>query len=133
MTALTVNEVNPFNITLTWPALTDTALNGGDLPYYYQVEWYNTEITTPAWQIVSLESTGPWLVNFTHVRSTIFPSNSNQQYRAIPKNGIGFGSVYSATVTAQADQEPQAVNNPTITSVDPTIIKIEWVDITTPA
>lgn len=39
MGALTTVEVNPQNIAISWNALTDTSLNGGDVPIFYSVEW----------------------------------------------------------------------------------------------
>lgn len=76
MSALSVTAVHPLNITISWPDLTDTTLNGGDLPIYYQVEWYSGGI----WEILSTESMGKYL-SFTHTRTpstNIFPSGSNQ-------------------------------------------------------
>jgi hypothetical protein len=72
MNTLVAGAINPWNITISWPDLTTN--NGGDIPQYYQVEWYNTN--TSAWNIISTPSMGKYLT-FTHCRTTyIFPSNS---------------------------------------------------------
>jgi len=112
MTTLSSTSIQPKTITIAWPSLTNAALNGGDIPYYYQVEWYDTTIVIPAWTIVSTENTD-FSLTFTHVRSVIFVSNSNQQYRVTPKNYVGLGSVYTS-ITVVADREPQTMNTPTI-------------------
>lgn len=39
MTAPTLVEVNPSDITIKWDALTDSTANGGDVPDFYLVEW----------------------------------------------------------------------------------------------
>lgn len=42
MDPLSIVSVEPYQITIAWPELTE-ALNGGDAPYYYEVEWLNPE------------------------------------------------------------------------------------------
>jgi len=77
MTTPTNGAVNPTSIVINWSELTDTSLNGRDLPTYYQLEWYNAEIATPAWVILTSEANGK-VFTFTHNRSpTIFPTASN--------------------------------------------------------
>ena len=39
MTQLTASAVEPTNITIQWQELTDTTLNGGDVPIFYSIEW----------------------------------------------------------------------------------------------
>jgi|LauGreDrversion4_2_1035121.scaffolds.fasta_scaffold01506_22 hypothetical protein len=46
MTALSVTVVRPRNITLTWNELTDTTLNGRDVPDFYLLQYYGE---TLAW------------------------------------------------------------------------------------
>jgi len=41
MDTITVVSVYPQNITIKWPSLTP-ALNGGQTPFYYQVQWNNS-------------------------------------------------------------------------------------------
>ena len=41
MTTPTLVKVTPGNITISWTALTNTTANGGDLPIFYQVEWFD--------------------------------------------------------------------------------------------
>jgi hypothetical protein len=41
MTALSVNNVLPNAITISWPQL-DATIDGGDTPYYFEVEYYDT-------------------------------------------------------------------------------------------
>ena len=57
MTALATTTVTPTAITISWTDLTNTALNGGDIPYYYQVEWFNGA----AWEIKTTEALGKFL------------------------------------------------------------------------
>lgn len=39
LSVLTAN-VHPNNITISWAELVDTSKNGGDVPIFYQVEWF---------------------------------------------------------------------------------------------
>jgi hypothetical protein len=43
MTAPTLTAVHPYNISVSWSALTSAA-NGGDLPIFYRLEWYDYTI-----------------------------------------------------------------------------------------
>jgi hypothetical protein len=129
MTTPTIGSINPTIIVINWSELTDTSLWGRDTPTYYQLEWYNAEIETPAWEMMNSEANGK-VLTFTHNRSpTIFPSATNQQYRINAKNAVGFGT-YSSTVTALADAIPIRMNNPTSTSVNPSSISLTWSPIT---
>jgi hypothetical protein len=69
--------------------------------------------------------------SYTYTVSTIFTSNSNQQFKVTPKNGVGWG-IASSTVSCTADREPQAMNTPTVVSINPLEIKIQWNDLTEP-
>ncbi len=60
--------------------------------------------------------------------ATPFPSGHPVKFRTYAKNLIGSGE-YSTIVTAYADKVPEFMNQPTIISVDPKLIKIAWVDI----
>ena len=62
--------------------------------------------------------------------SVPFASGQAIKYRTYAKNLIGSGE-YSTIVTAYADQVPQFMPTPTLTSVDPKLIKIAWIDIPT--
>jgi len=102
MNPLVAGTINPWNMTFSWADLTTG--NGGDVPIYYQVEWYNPN--TSAWNIVSSQSMGKYLT-FTHYRIPyIYPSNSNQVFRVLAMNNVGFGTTYSTNLTMVADREP---------------------------
>lgn len=63
MDPITVVSVYPSNLTFSWPSLTPT-LNGGDPPYYYEVEWYNP--VSAAWvKMLNNESLGA-TYSYTH-------------------------------------------------------------------
>jgi len=120
MTAITAVSINPLNITLLWTDLTDTSLNGGNLPYYYQLEWYDNY----AWNVLSAEAWGRYF-NFIHIKADVFESNAAYQYRVIPKNLVGWGTTYSY-VTITADRVPPTMNTPTTVSINPKVIAIKW-------
>lgn len=126
MTTISTVSVTPTAITISWPDLTDITLNGRDVPYYYQVEWYNGA----SWEIKTSEASGKFLQWTHNISPSIFPSNSNQQYRVTPKNQVGWGTT-SSTITVQADTEPQSVTSLSATQVDPYLITITWTNLTT--
>ncbi len=49
MNTPTHGAVTPKSIVVNWAELTDTSLNGRSPILYYKLEWWNAEITTPAW------------------------------------------------------------------------------------
>jgi hypothetical protein len=110
MNTPTNGAVNPKSIVINWSELTDTSVNGRDLPTYYKLEWYNAELSTPAWEELTAEANGK-LLTFTHTRSTVFPSGATQQYRVLPKNAYGYGTTYG-TLGVQADSVPLNMGNP---------------------
>lgn len=57
-----------------------------------------------------------------------FPSGQAVKFRTYGKNLVGSGE-YSPIVTAYADKVPLFMNQPTLISVDPKLIKIAWIDI----
>jgi hypothetical protein len=75
MTTIAVVSVDPMVIVINWPELTDTTLNGRDLPIYYEVSWENKEVATPRWDILTTEAVGKQL-SFAHTRSTVFPAGT---------------------------------------------------------
>lgn len=117
MNAISATDVQPWSITIAWAELTQTC-NGGVIPYYYQVEWYNTNTT--AWEILTNEGMGTYLT-FTHTRVTwMFPSGSTQKYRVIPKNEVDMGSTYSNELSVPADSIPTTMSTLTSPTITPT-------------
>lgn len=47
-----------------------------------------------------------------------------------PKNGVGFGTAYSNELSVIADGVPIGMYTPTLFSVDPKSIKIQWNELT---
>jgi hypothetical protein len=72
----------PKNITISWSAITQ-ACNGGDVPFYYEVSWYNLDLKTPAWQVLTTDSLGLYLT-YTHIRTIPFTPGQMQTYRVRP-------------------------------------------------
>jgi hypothetical protein len=75
----TNGAVNPSSIVINWSELTDSSLNGRDLPTYYKLEWWNAAIPIPDWQEITSESAGK-ILTYTHTPSSnsVFPSGSIQ-------------------------------------------------------
>ena len=69
MTTPTLTAVHPYNITVSWSALTSTA-NGGDLPIFYKLEWY--DYTLGWWVALNTYGVDPLVFTYTHVRGSIF-------------------------------------------------------------
>jgi hypothetical protein len=53
MTALSYGAVNPKSIVVNWNELTDVNMNGRDNPIFYQLEWYNSEVSPARWDILT--------------------------------------------------------------------------------
>lgn len=71
MTSISITAVNPMDITISWSELTNTTLNGGDLPIFYSVEWSSDNAT---WTVVN--ANGPWGLYFTHRVAEPFVADS---------------------------------------------------------
>lgn len=125
MTSITNGTINPTDITITWSALTDPMLNGGDLPNFYGVQWYNSG--TLAWQ--DLNTGGALALSYTHTMASIFPSASTQKYRVYPKNGVGIGSVYSNILVVLCDEYPIAAVTMSIKDVQPKSLTVQWSEL----
>ena len=61
MTLLSLANVTPTSITISWPALTDPKLDGGDPPIFYSVEWSSDNFT---WTVLN-PAGGPLDLNYT--------------------------------------------------------------------
>lgn len=105
MTALTYGAVNPKSIVVNWNELTDLNLNGRDTPIFYQLEWYNSEVSPVRWDILTFKNIHGKVFTFTHTRTTVFPSGSTQQYRVVAQNNMGIGgsTAYSPTLSVPTD------------------------------
>ena len=66
---LTAASVNPMNITITWNDLT-TAANGGDVPIFYLLQWYNP--ATLLWVDLTTDGVTGKVLTYTHVVTTNF-------------------------------------------------------------
>jgi len=73
MTTISVDNVTPTEITLSWEALTNSVQNGGDDPIFYGVEWLNS--ANGLW--TELNTGGALATIYTHTYSTPpFPGGS---------------------------------------------------------
>ncbi len=63
----------------------------------------------------------------------MFPANSNQKYRVLPKNQIGWGSVYSPVLTVLCDTFPSAMAIPASVSIKPKEIIVSWTPLVSDA
>lgn len=125
MNALTLVEVNPQNIAISWPALTSTSLNGGDLPIFYSVEWSPNNSN---WYTINSGDTECY-TSYNYTVSFIF-NTTTQYFRVKPKNGVGWGSSYSSTLSVTSDTKPTGMNTPSLITVEPTYILISWTALT---
>lgn len=77
MNTPTSGTVTPTSIVINWASLDDTTKTGRTPITYYKLEWYNTEITTAAWQEITSEANG-LIYTFTHTRTSgVFSSGSS--------------------------------------------------------
>lgn len=129
MNTISTHSVDPLTITIRWDDLVQTC-NGGDVPFYYMVQWwYNS-----AWVTLTNEGMGKY-TQYSHVMTNSIPfaTNSTQQYRVLPKNRVDWGTVYSNVLSVLADEVPTRMNTPTIVSIDPKKISLQWAEITSDA
>ena len=91
MTPATVTLPNIFPkwIYLTWSDLLDEVQNGRDRPISYQVEW-DSGTNKAEWTSLTIASQGKFLA-FNHTSTNAFPANVALYYRLIAKNRVGFG------------------------------------------
>jgi hypothetical protein len=87
---------------LTWSPLT-TALNGGDLPIFYEIEYSPENVT---WY--SINANGSLKYQIQYAPATILTKISF--FRAKAKNNVGMSNFYSPVlkVTASNYYSPQA-------------------------
>lgn len=72
--------------------------------------------------------------SFTHVYSDgLFPPDTNQKYRVLPKNLVGWGTAYSPYLSVLTDTTPSTMNAPILVDVMPTQIKLAWTPLLTDA
>jgi hypothetical protein len=85
MTTISATAINPTNITVSWTALTDATLNGGDVPGLYRVEYastYTGNSGNPNYQWSEVgTSTG---LSYTYVPGTVFGSGVSVYFRVLP-------------------------------------------------
>ena len=113
---MSVSNVLPNAITISWPQL-DSTIDGGDTPYYFEVEHFDS--STSAWvKMIENEAIGTKL-DYTHQlpAGQLFTADSFQEYRVLPKNLVGWGLQYSDVLSVQADTIPGKMNTPVVLSV----------------
>ena len=86
---VTLANINPKWIYLTWSDLLDDVQNGRDRPIYYQVEW-DSGTNKAEWTSLKIASQGKFL-SFNHTSTNVFPANVALYYRLIAKNRAGLG------------------------------------------
>jgi hypothetical protein len=86
MTTISATAVNPTNITISWTALTDTTLNGRDVPERYHVEVV-FEVNYDDWREEGF-TTG---LSFTYAPGGVCPSGFWIAFRVWAENGVGWG------------------------------------------
>jgi hypothetical protein len=103
MTTISASSVTPTTISLKWDEMTNTNQTGGDPISFYSVEWLNSD--TNLWIVLNVG--GALATTYDHVyTSPPFPAGSTQQYRVRPKNGVGYGLLYSNTLSVLCDDVP---------------------------
>jgi hypothetical protein len=127
MDPLFIVSVTPYSITVGWPELT-ASLNGGDAPYYYELEWYNN--ATGTWTKMINNTELGKLYSYTHAVTTMFPPNTYQLYRVLPLNLVGWGRLYSDVLSVLTDTYPGPVATPISVSVNPKDITVAWTPLT---
>jgi hypothetical protein len=127
MDPLFIVSVTPYSITVGWPELT-ASLNGGDPPYYYELEWYNN--ATGTWTKMINNTELGKLYSYTHAVTTMFPPNTYQLYRVLPLNLVGWGRLYSDVLSVLTDTYPGPVATPISVSVNPKDITVAWTPLT---
>lgn len=117
-------SVNPFDITISWPELTNQTINGGDPPIFYSVEWSPDNTT---WTV--LNAGGNLILEYTHTVSTMFAAASFQYYRVRAQNNVGIAFVYSTVLKVKCDEAPLGMNAVTAKEVNPSNITISWLEL----
>ena len=124
MTALQITTVNPKDITISWSALDNQTLNGGDLPIFYSVEWSPDQVT---W--TELNTNGPLALTYTHAVAAPFAGGSTQYYRVKPKNNAGLGIAYSPVLPVLCDTIPSGAPTLTLVEVNPKNVTVAWTEL----
>jgi hypothetical protein len=129
MTNIFEVSVKPKEIEIGWEELTDPALNGGETPDFYSLEWSSDQAT---WTAVN--PTGTKVLSYKHTVAAPFSANSKQYYRVRAKNTFGYGpsTSYSQILEVTADNLPQGMTNLAVDSVTPYEIAISWPELSDP-
>jgi hypothetical protein len=126
MNNLILGVVNPTNISISWPALTDPQLNGGDLPIFYSIEFKSS--IDDSWSI--LNPGGAVTLNYLHDPGYIFDESLLYYYRVRAQNGVGMANAYSAVLTVTPDHRPQGMNPLILVTTSTGGSYIRWNELT---
>ena len=128
MTPPTLVEVHPYNVTVEWAELL-TIDNGGDVPSFYLLEWFN--YNTSSWKALTTSANG-LILKYTHVvTGAVFLNTTTLQYRLTAKNGVGLGTTCSSTLSVTPCTAPIGMDSIFLVSVTPYSITIGWPSLTT--
>jgi hypothetical protein len=146
----TAADINPKNISFSWTE--DPSTNGGDIPNYYQVEWFNrdtdtynlqtnsghlTDIGYDHWWTV-LNPGGAKVLTFTHIPGTdgITPSSyhggtgvfpmKRVLYRIRAYNSYGRANIPGGILQITADVIPSGMTPLSVIEVRPRNITLTW-------
>lgn len=68
-------------------------------------------------------------LTYTHTSATNFMASTNYQFRIRPKNGVGYSSSTSTTLSVLSDGVPNDMYTPTVGLVSPLSIVVNWVEL----
>jgi hypothetical protein len=100
-----VSIVRPRNITVKWSALTDTTLNGRDEPTFYLLETATSAAPT-VWTALNDGQALTFEFMHTLTNEVLFDESLLYLYRLKAKNGVGWASTYSSTLTVTPVKRP---------------------------
>jgi hypothetical protein len=124
---ISLANITPLRMTITWTAIAFMTDGGRDPIIYYGLEW---DQGINQWENITSQAVNGVGTSIVKYFQVPFASGQPVKFRTYAKNLIGSGE-YSAEVIAYADKVPQFMPTPTLISVDPKLIKIAWIDIPT--
>lgn len=92
--------INPYNVTVKWPEVIYPK-NGRDDVIFYQLEWWNYE--TSVWDALTNLARDGKVLNFTHVRGSIYTPSTTLRYRVRAQNGVGMSTAVSEELVINPD------------------------------
>lgn len=102
MGTLTLVDVQPLQITISWSELTSSSLNGGDIPIFYQVEFSMDNIT------FSVLNPGgePKVLIYSHTVTEVFGDGVTLYYRVRAQTNAGLGTDTSKVLSVTTSKVP---------------------------